>query len=253
VNAALASYPELTEDGQAPELYTGIEVGFSTLSVHREVTYRFLDEVLAELAELTPGPYLHIGGDEAQSTTETDYQTFADRAVPLVGKHGKTAITWHELARTNPLADTILQFWGTSGDAPETIAAVKRGNKLIMSPANRAYLDQKYTEDTELGLKWAAYIEVADAYDWDPATYLADVDDSAILGVEAPLWSETITNTDAMDFLAYPRLPAIAEIAWSPKETHDWADFRARLATHGPRWERQGIAFHRSPDVPWAD
>ena len=82
--------------------------------------------------------------------------------------------------------------------------------KLILSPGPKVYLDMKYTSATELGLRWAGFIELQTAYDWEPATHLNGVSESAILGVEAPLWSETIQNISAAMYLAVPRLPAVA-------------------------------------------
>ena len=96
-NAALASYAELNCDGVAPPLYTGTEVGFSSLCVGKDVTYDFVEDVVRELAALTPGRYLHIGGDEAHSTSHEDYATFMDRVQPVVAKYGKTVIGWHQL------------------------------------------------------------------------------------------------------------------------------------------------------------
>ena len=83
-NAALASYPELNCDGVAPPLYTGIEVGFSTFCVDKEITYQFVDDVLRELAAMTPGPYLHIGGDEVKKLTPEQYAAFMERAQGIV-------------------------------------------------------------------------------------------------------------------------------------------------------------------------
>ncbi|NUR84345.1 MAG: family 20 glycosylhydrolase, partial [Nonomuraea sp.] len=94
-NAALASYAELNCDGVAPPLYTGTDVGFSSLCVAKELTYTFVDQVLGELAAITPGPYLHLGGDEAASTPAADYRTFMNRVQPLA--HGKTVIGWHDI------------------------------------------------------------------------------------------------------------------------------------------------------------
>jgi hexosaminidase len=121
-----------------------------------------------------------------------------------------------------------------------------------MSPANRAYLDMKYNSSTPLGLSWAGFIEVQTAYGWDPGAYLSGVPASAVLGVEAPLWTETIVTEDHVEFMAFPRLPAIAELGWSPWSTHNWDAFRVRLGTQGPRWTVMGIDFYRSPQVPWA-
>jgi hexosaminidase len=169
-NAALASYPELTCDGEAPPRYTGIEVGFSSLCAGNEVTYRFLDDVFGELAKLTPGPYLHLGGDEAKTTDPHDYAAIVERAEDIVRAHGKTAIGWHEIADADLHPSTVVQFWGVSPDAPEVAAAAARGNRIVLSPANRVYLDMKYDPHTALGLSWAGYVPVPDAYDWDPGS-----------------------------------------------------------------------------------
>jgi hexosaminidase len=250
-NAALVAYPELAGDGVVPKPYSGTEVGFSSLVAERDLTYVFLDDILGELAALTSGPYLHIGGDEALSTSRDDYSTIVTRAQEIVAAHGKTAIAWHEAVGSKLAPSTILQFWGTSPDAPEVIAAAGSGARLIMSPANRSYVDMKYDEQTPLGLVWAGHISVADAYDWDPASYLPGLPDGAVLGLESPLWTETVTTREELEFLAFPRLAALAELGWSPAANHDWIDFRRRLGAQAPRWEALGVAYHRSPEIDW--
>ncbi|MFR9731642.1 beta-N-acetylhexosaminidase [Saccharopolyspora sp. MS10] len=251
-NAALSSYAELNCDGVAPPLYTGIEVGFSSLCVDEDITYEFLDDVIREIAALTPGPYLHLGGDEADATTDEQYRAFMDRALPIVRKHGKTVVGWHEYAKAEPRAGSVVQYWGTGGaGAAEMAAAAARGNELLLSPADKSYLDMKYDESTELGLSWAGFIEVADAYGWDPAELLPGVPAESVLGVEAPMWTETLETSAHVEAMAFPRLPAIAELGWSPAASHDWESFRARLAQQGPRWEAAGIGYTRSPQIDW--
>ncbi len=256
-NAALASYAELNCDGVAPPLYTGIEVGFSTLCVDKEVTYDFVDDVVRELAALTPGRYFHIGGDEAHSTPHEDFVRFMDRVQPIVAEHGKTVIGWHQLAGANPAEGALVQYWGLdrTDDAEKAqVAEVARnGTGLILSPADRTYLDMKYDEDTPLGLDWAGHVEVRRSYDWDPAAYLPGVPETAVRGVEAPMWTETLETPDQLDFMAFPRLPGVAELGWSPAAAHDWDTYRVRLAAQAPRWEALGIDYYRSPQVPWTD
>jgi len=251
-NAALSSYAQLNCDNVAPPLYTGTDVGFSSLCVNKPVTYQFEQDVLAELAALTPGPFLHIGGDEAQSTTATDYATFENKVLPIVSNAGKRAIGWHDVTQVNPPISFVPQFWGTTTTDPPVAAAAKRGNKVIMSPAVKAYLDMMYTPATKLGQNWAAYIEVQDAYGWDPGNYLQGVTGDSVLGVEGPIWSETLLNMANIEFMAFPRLPALAELGWSPESTHDWNSFRVRLGAQGPRWTVAGVNFYASPQVPWA-
>ena len=97
-NAALASYPELNCDGVAPDLYTGMKVGFSSLCVDKELTYTFLDDVIGELAAMTPGEYIHIGGDESHATPKEDYIKFLNKAQAIVRKHGKKVMGWEDIS-----------------------------------------------------------------------------------------------------------------------------------------------------------
>jgi hexosaminidase len=247
-NAALASYAELNCNGQAPPLYTGTDVGFIAFCVDKDITYRFIDDVVAEIAAITPGPYFHIGGDEVKTLTPVQYRAFVERVQPIVIAHGKQMIAWDEAATATLAPTTVLQYWRP--DAAK--AEVARAPHLILSPANRAYLDMKYDADTPLGLKWAALIPVKDAYDWDPGTLVPQAPTSAILGVEAPIWSETVANIRDLEFLAMPRLAAIAELGWAPAASHGWDTFRVRLGAQGPRWTALGINFYRAPEVPWA-
>ncbi|WUO26523.1 beta-N-acetylhexosaminidase [Streptomyces sp. NBC_00287] len=254
-NAALASYAELNCDGVAPPLYTGTEVGFSSLCVGKDITYDFVDDVIRELAAITPGRYLHIGGDEAHSTPHADFVKFMDRVQPIVAKYGKTVIGWHQLTGASPAKGALAQYWGlddTSAEEKAQVAAAARnGTGVILSPADRIYLDMKYDERTPLGLSWAGYVEVQRSYDWDPGDYLAGVPASAVRGVEAPLWSETFVTPEHIEYMAFPRVAGVAELGWSPAATHDWDGYKVRLAAQGPRWEAMGIGFYRSPQVPW--
>ncbi|MFF0274799.1 beta-N-acetylhexosaminidase [Streptomyces sp. NPDC094447] len=254
-NAALASYAELNCDGVAPELYTGIKVGFSSLCVPKPVTYDFVDDVIREIAALTPGRYIHIGGDEAHSTSHADYVTFMDKVQPVVAKYGKKVVGWHQLTGTTPAEGALVQYWGLdrtpAAEKERVAAAARNGAGLILSPADRSYLDMKYTKDTKLGLAWAGYVEVRRSYDWNPAGYLAGAPADSVRGIEAPLWTETLATTDDLDVMAFPRLPGLAELGWSPAATHDWDTYKVRLAEQAPRFDALGIDYYRSPEVPW--
>ncbi|MGW6399930.1 beta-N-acetylhexosaminidase [Streptomyces sp. NPDC055134] len=254
-NAALASYAELNCDGVAPPLYTGTNVGFSSLCVNKDRTYDFVDDVIRELAAITPGKYLHIGGDEAHSTSHEDYVTFMDKVQPIVAKYGKTVIGWHQLTGATPAKGALAQYWGLDGtsaaEKAQVAAAAQNGTGIVMSPADRLYLDMKYNKDTPLGLAWAGYVEVQRSYDWNPGSYLPGVPASAVQGVEAPLWSETLSTSAQVEYMAFPRLPGVAELGWSPEATHDWNTYKVRLAAQGPRWDALGIGYYKSTQVPW--
>jgi hexosaminidase len=250
-HAALASYPELTRDGSPLDRYTGVEVGFSSLRADKEVTYQFLGDVFGELAALTPGPYLHIGGDEAMSTGPDEYGLIIARVQEIVRRHGKAAIGWHEIARTALDESTVVQYWGTTPDAPAMVDASRRGTRVILSPANRTYLDMKYDEASRAGLSWAGYVPLVQAYGWDPDTSVTGLDPAAVLGVEAPLWTETVRTIRDIEYLMFPRLAAVAEVGWSPAAARDWEGFRARLAAQADRWVALGVGFFAAPEVAW--
>ncbi|WP_377267690.1 beta-N-acetylhexosaminidase [Peterkaempfera sp. SMS 1(5)a] len=250
-NAALASYAQLNCNGVAPALYTGTNVGFSSLCVPLPLTYTFIDQVIGELAALTPGPYLHIGGDEASSTTASDYASFLGQVQQIVAAHGKTVVGWHDITHTTLQPSAVAQFWGTTTSDSAVAAAAAGGTKVIMSPANKAYLDMKYTHKTKLGQTWAGLIEVNTAYGWDPGNYLTGVTGSSVQGVEGPLWTETIVTSADIDYMAFPRLPALAELGWSPWSTHNVTAFDQRLAAQGPRWRTMGVNYYHSTQISW--
>ena len=252
VNAAQLAYPELTHDGEPVAQRTDAEVGYSSLDANDEKTYAFVEDVIREVAALTPGPFLHIGGDEAFSTPPEDYRTFLRRVLPMVGKYGKRAVGWHEMAAVELPADAVPQYWRIEPADDGVARAAADGRQVIMSPADRSYLDMKYDEDTPLGLDWAGHIDVERAYGWDPADRLPGVGEESLLGVEAPLWSETLRSLADVETMTFPRLPAIAEIGWSPRDVRDWESLRARLGAFAPRWRNQGVAFHPSPEIRWS-
>ncbi len=247
-NAALASYAELNCNGTATELYTGTNVGFSTLCTSKEITYQFISDVFRELSALTPGPYLHIGGDESHVTKKEDYIPFISRVQDIVSSTGKLSMGWDDIAASELRPGTVCQHWASVDNA---VKAVGQGAKLVISPARKAYLDMKYDSATTLGLKWAGYIEVDTAYIWNPATLVAGINKSNILGIEAPLWSETISTMDEIEYLVFPRLPGYAEIGWTPDSLRSWNEYKVRLGKHGERMDALGVNYYRSPKVKW--
>ncbi len=246
-NAALVSHPDLSCSNRPSVPYTGTEVGWSTFCVDKEGTYALIDDVVREIAALTPGTYFHIGGDEVHVLTPPQYALFVERVQGIVEKHGKRSIGWEEIAKARLRPGTLVQNWRTDSAGPATA----QGAKLVLSPARKTYIDMKYDASTELGLRWAALLEVRDVYDWDPATYMKGASASDIVGIETTLWSETIRNITAAQYLAVPRLPALAEVGWSPQSARDWESFRLRLAAQAPRWNLLGINYYRSPQIPW--
>lgn len=275
-HAVGVAYPELTEQPvfndhlvtQAEELgqalpvhgepFLGWGVGHSSVKIREERTYEFLRAVLGEVAELTPGPYLHIGGDECLGTAKEDFDYFIGRVTAMVKELGKTPVAWHEAGAANIADGTIGQFWGARVPDPAHATAtegfVARGGQVILSPSDAAYLDMKPVADFPVGLVWAGLIPVSQSYDWEPSDILENVPDEAILGVEAPLWSETVRTPDDIDRLIFPRAAAQAEIAWSrPAGTpeRNWESFSGRVGRVARLWAGAGWGWYDSPEVPW--
>ena len=247
VNAALASYPELNCDSISPALYNGITGKSSKLCTEKPVTYTFVDDVVKEISALTPGPYIHIGGDEALSMDSTDYKMFIKRVEAIVEKHHKHMIGWDEIVSSKPDSGTIVQHWN-SRFAKQTLQS---SLPVIMSPASKMYMDMKYNITIKLGLKWAGYINVKTAYDWDPGTFLSGLPEKRIMGIEAPLWTETVKNINDIEFMMFPRICGYAELGWSPAAIRYWDEYRVRLASHGPRLKEMGVNFYKSALVNW--
>ena len=249
-NAASVSYPFLNGNGKTPKPYTGMRVGFSTLDTKKDTVYQFIDDVVREISAMTPGPYFHIGGDESHATRKADYEYFIKRVVPIVRKYGKIPIGWDEVGTVSLDADMVAQFWQEEANA---VQAVEQGMKILMSPAKKAYLDMSYDSISKFGLHWAAYIPVDSAYNWSPATYSKKIPGEAILGVEAPLWSETISTIAELEYLAFPRLLGIAELGWTPSGERSWDDYKSRLVRQTPYFKRLDIQFYPSQRVPWTE
>ena len=247
-NAASVSYPFLDGTGKPLKLYEGTRVGFSTFDTDKDTVYSFIDDVVQEISAISPGPYFHIGGDESHATKHADYIKFVNRVEKIVQKHGKIMIGWDEVATADIDSSSIAQFWSSEKNAS---LAVEKGMKVIVSPAKKAYLDMKYDTLSKHGLNWAAYIPVDTAYKWSPENYTKQIPREAILGVEAPLWSETISDSSELEYLAFPRIIGYSELSWSLPEKRNWDHYKTRLANQAPYMERMNINYYDSPLIDW--
>jgi len=247
--AALHAVPALNADGVARPAYTGTDVGHSTLLLDLPETKPFLEDVLVALAEQTPGEFLHVGGDEVRLLEADAFGAFVQHVEALVLGLGKRPVFWQEAAPVLQDTRSVVQMWISTGDPAEVVAAARRGHDVILSPANRTYLDMKYDEHTTLGLDWAGLVDVRDAYDWDPDSLFPGLPPERILGVEAPLWTETVVTEDDLFSMLLPRLAAVAEVAWSQPEVRDWEAFAEDVASHVPLWRARGLAHTQRPQI----
>lgn len=265
VNAALHALGELTPSGRPARAYTGVDVGFSRLHVDLPATRPFLHDVLGDVAAMTPGPWVHIGGDEVLTMEAAEYRALVRAAVEELAAAGKTVVGWQEIATALDVADApaagvledalagaVLQYWDEREGADEVTRAAELGARVVLSPATKVYLDMRYDDATPVGLEWAGHVAVRDSYEWEPLEVLPGVPADRVLGVEAALWTETVRTVDDLFLLLLPRLAAVAEVAWSPAERRGWDGFRARLPRQTRRWDEAGYTWYRSPQVRWS-
>ncbi|HEY9229779.1 MAG TPA: family 20 glycosylhydrolase, partial [Gemmatimonadaceae bacterium] len=247
ITAALISYPDLRCDRTAPEPFTIIGGPPNSLCVTRDSVYTFINDVVREISAAAPTPYFHIGGDEVARMSKEDYRGFIERVQGIVSAVGPRMIGWSEIANANIKPQSIVQHWTRDS----SYVHAERGGQLILSPGPHAYLDMKYDSATVLGLRWAGMIPLRKAYEWNPLTLLPNVPESSILGVEAPLWAETVITRQDYEYLAFPRVTAIAELGWSADAHVGWDSFRQRIGKHGARLAALGVNFARVPGIVW--
>lgn len=246
-NSASLAYPFLNGNGKEVEVVTSMAVGYSTFDTRKDTVYQFIDDVIREISAISPAPYFHIGGDESHVTEKDDYIYFVERVEKIVQKYGKQMIGWDEIAAADISSGALTQWWNNKKNAQ---LGIDQGTQLIISLANKAYLDMKYDKDSEFGLRWAGYIPVDTAYNWTPESFF---DLKHIKGIEAPLWGETIRTIEELEYLAFPRIIGYAELGWTIQENRDWEDYKKRLVQQVPFLERNNVNFYRSPVVDWKE
>jgi hexosaminidase len=244
-------------------------------------TFRVMEDVLAGVADIFPGPYLHIGGDEPRGMPHGLYTAYVRRVRDFVRKIGRCPLGWGETARAGLGADDIIQYWLTEIARPASLppevraqadeelamsrrdvqAAVAASVPVIVSPLSHSYLDVPYAEPSadpgqadrqgRTGSRGYSPMTVEESFGWDPADVLGPGRAAQVAGVEAAIWAETITGFDDLSFLLLPRLPGVAHKAWSGTQAAAWADHRDRLAWHGRLWAQDGLTYFRTSTVDW--
>jgi hexosaminidase len=259
--AALSAYPELScESGTTFEAATSWGV-FKPVFCPKEETFTFLENVLSEVFDLFPSEYVHIGGDEVlkdqwKSSTfcqelmkkeglkdEHELQSyFIQRIEKFINSKGKKLIGWDEILEggLSPNA-TVMSWRGEEGG----IAAAKQNHDVIMTPNGYCYLDHYQAKPTDkepdaIG----GYLPVEKVYSYNPdAASLNTEERKHILGVQGNVWTEYITTSDKVEYMAYPRSIALAEVAWSPQATRNYKDFVGRLQKHFSRLDAMGVNY----------
>jgi hexosaminidase len=247
-------------------------VGYSALCPGSRNTWVIMSTIIDQLTAMSPGPYYDMGGDEVPTTllSQAQYAAFVSREAAIVHAHGKRLMGWADIAGpgTRIPAGSVAEYWDpASGSSSGTVTAreaVAKHMKIIMAPADHAYLDQKYLGGSRgdappgLGQTWACPqgCNLEAAYNWNPGSFVTGVTDRNVIGVEGAVWTETLWNLSTVDYMAFPRLLALAEVAWSPSARRaggSAADrsFLSRIARQGARLMAAGVNFYPSTQVHW--
>ena len=261
---ALAAYPELSCTG-GPFTVTpgGVWPITDIFCPGKDGTFEFLENVLAEVADLFPGPFIHIGGDEADKTEwkrcpkcqarmkaeglkdENELQSYFIRRIEkILNAKGKRLIGWDEILEGGLAPQATVMSWrGTEGG----IAAAKAGHDVVMTPTSHCYIDYFQGNPAYEPPGIGGYLPVSKVYALEPVPdVLTATEATHILGGQANLWTEYVTDGKHAEYMALPRLAALAEAVWSPKSVRDWARFAAGLKGLLARYEAAGLNFSRS-------
>ncbi|HTL17641.1 MAG TPA: beta-N-acetylhexosaminidase [Patescibacteria group bacterium] len=259
--AALAAYPQLSCFGGA---YTTDKCPLpGVFCAGKDETYEFLQNVLVEVCELFPGKYIHIGGDEvspenwkkcprcqareAKENLKDEHQLesyFIRRIERFLNEHGRTLVGWSEI-REGGLAQnaTIMDWIGGALDS------ARQGHDVVMTPTEYCYLDYYQSTNTLSAEPKAigGYLPLKQVYAFEPVPAgLEPQFQSHIIGAQGNLWTEYIASLPHAQYMALPRLCALAEVTWSPKQSRNWDDFIRRLGTQARRFDRMGVKYRRA-------
>lgn len=257
--AALASYPEYSCTGGPFEVGTEWGVEPDVYCAGNDKTFDFLQDVLAEVIDLFPSEFIHIGGDECPKDRwqkcpkcqarmkaeglkdEHELQSYFIRRIEkfLNGK-GRRLVGWDEILEGGLAPNATVQSWrGMEG----AIAAAQAGHDVISSPTSHCYLD--YPQGPNANLPgWMGFVDLAKAYSFEPTPASLTVEQAKhVLGAEGNIWTERAPQS-RVDWQVFPRLCALAEVTWSPAEGRDWKDFQRRMKTHYKRLDAMGVTYY---------
>ena len=255
--AALAAYPQYGCTGGPYTIPVSGGVFNGIYNPANEETFRFLENILTEVFQLFPSRYIHIGGDEVRKETwknspecqalmkrealknEEELQSwFIRRIEKFVNAHDHALIGWSEILQGGLAKSAVVMDW--IGGGKEAAAA---GHNVIMTPTDFCYFD--YCQSLDRSLEphgFAAYLPLRKVYSFEPVPVgLTPPNDSYVLGGQANVWTEYIAATTHLEYMIFPRLDALAEVVWSPKDSRNWEDFQRRLKVDERRLDKLGV------------
>jgi hexosaminidase len=250
--AALAAYPQVGCTGGPYEVNRGWGVFEDVFCAGNDSTFALLEDVLTEVIDLFPSPYIHIGGDEcpkdqwklcAKCQTrmkaeglkdEHELQSyFIQRIEKFVNSKGRKIIGWDEILEGGLAPNAAVMSWrGTEGG----VAAARSGHYAVMSPGSHCYFDHYQGDPANEPLAIGGYTTVQKVYSYEPVPPELNAEEAKyILGAQGNVWTEYILTPEHVEYMAVPRMLALAEVLWTPKEKRNEADFIRRLDSEFPR------------------
>ncbi len=255
--AAIAAYPELGCTGKPVNVFTKWGVSEDVFCPN-EATFKFLEEVLTEVMDIFPSKYIHIGGDECPKTQWEQSKFcqelirknklkdahglqsyFIQRMEKFLNSKGRSIIGWDEILEGGLAPNAAVMSWrGTAGG----VEAAKQRHDVIMTPTDFCYLDYYQSQDPGEPLAIGGYLPLDKVYGYEPIPAELTAEEAKhILGVQGNVWTEYIPDLKKLEYMAFPRACALAEIGWSPKESKNYDDFVSRLAPHLKRLKAMGV------------
>ena len=257
--AAIAAYPELGNTGEKLEVWTQWGVNRNIFNPS-DKTIRFLQDVLDEVIELFPGTFIHIGGDEAAKDQwkaspdvqarirelglkdEAELQSWFIRQMEQhLRRKGRRLVGWDEILEGGlPPGATVMSWRGMEGG----IAAAKSGHDVVMAPTSHTYLDYYQSQERGEPLAIGGFLPLEKVYEFNPVPPELTAEEAKhILGGQCQLWAEYLKGPGYVEYMAFPRLLAVAESVWTPAERKDLADFLRRVAANQPRLTQWNVNF----------
>ena len=234
------------------------------LCAGRDTTFSFLEEVLDEVLELFPSPFIHVGGDECPKQAwrgchhcqqriaaerlvgEDELQSwFIRRMAGWLADRGRRLLGWDEILEGGLAPGATVMSWrGSDGG----VAAATAGHDVVMSPNTHCYFDYYQSRDTAAEPPAiGGHLPLEQVYAFEPVPPALASHAAHVLGVQGNIWTEYMATESQVQYMAFPRALALAEVAWTPAELRSPADFRDRLAAHRPLLDSLGVHYR-----PWA-
>ena len=273
----LSCFPETKTDIPATmiskksklELASGrIKLVQETWGVHTDVfapteyTFKFLEDVLDEVMVLFPSKYIHVGGDEspkdAWKKSEFCQQLIKDKGLKdehglqsyfiqrmeqYINKKGRTLIGWDEILEGGLAPNAIVMSWrGEEGG----IAAAKENHQVIMTPGSHVYLDHSQIKNED-SVTIGGFLPIETVYGYEPVPKELNVQQAAyVLGAQANIWTEYMSNPSKVEYMIFPRLSALSEVFWSSKENKNWPAFQVKMKSQHNRYKIWGANYFKA-------